>query len=126
MLFFFFNDTATTEIYTLSYTTLFRSAAARAGEGTVPRTADGRAHGVRAPVGRAPARAGGAPCEVVGRGGAAHEAALRGLRFDFRGERLSEGLIRATKRLDSPARRPSGTNVAHPMDCARVSSRGAS
>src|SRR2546430_3428354 len=25
MLFFFFNDTATTEIYTLSYTTLFRS-----------------------------------------------------------------------------------------------------
>src|SRR5256886_13154725 len=27
--FFFFNDTATTEIYTLSYTTLFRSPAAR-------------------------------------------------------------------------------------------------
>src|SRR5574340_735195 len=26
LLFFFFNDTATTEIYTLSYTTLFRSA----------------------------------------------------------------------------------------------------
>src|SRR2546430_16243985 len=29
--FFFFNDTATTEIYPLSYTTLFRSAAARRG-----------------------------------------------------------------------------------------------
>src|SRR5580765_3979759 len=28
-IFFFFNDTATTEIYTLSYTTLFRSRAAR-------------------------------------------------------------------------------------------------
>src|SRR6266705_5956490 len=27
LLFFFFNDTATTEIYTLSYTTLFRSEA---------------------------------------------------------------------------------------------------
>src|SRR3989454_10105367 len=30
-LFFFFNDTATTEIYTLSYTTLFRSMLIRAG-----------------------------------------------------------------------------------------------
>src|SRR2546427_5992937 len=29
MLIFFFNDTATTEIYTLSYTTLFRSPASR-------------------------------------------------------------------------------------------------
>src|SRR5438874_12696867 len=31
--FFFFNDTATTEIYTLSYTTLFRSCSRRAGGG---------------------------------------------------------------------------------------------
>src|SRR5438094_9017738 len=36
--FFFFNDTATTEIYTLSYTTLFRS----------PHTAS---HGARCPTG---------------------------------------------------------------------------
>src|SRR2546421_12323469 len=33
--FFFFNDTATTEIYTLSYTTLFRSLHGREGEATV-------------------------------------------------------------------------------------------
>src|SRR2546430_8162868 len=31
--FFFFNDTATTEIYTLSYTTLFRSPSTRSGRG---------------------------------------------------------------------------------------------
>src|SRR2546426_9290736 len=40
--FFFFNDTATTEIYTLSYTTLFRSQVrrGRAGIVRVPRDLD--------------------------------------------------------------------------------------
>src|SRR2546426_12005664 len=35
--FFFFNDTATTEIYTLSLTTLFRSACARGARDGAPR-----------------------------------------------------------------------------------------
>src|SRR5437667_4472108 len=34
--FFFFNDTATTEIYTLSYTTLFRSGRNRTPSGSLP------------------------------------------------------------------------------------------
>src|SRR2546422_8226390 len=39
-MFFFFNDTATTEIYTLSYTTLFRSAVG----GRTPRGRSGAPH----------------------------------------------------------------------------------
>src|SRR5438105_11348794 len=42
-LFFFFNDTATTEIYTLPYTTLFRSE---------PRSWCSESHGVYVPFGR--------------------------------------------------------------------------
>src|SRR6266511_712189 len=42
--FFFFNDPATTEIYTLSYTTLFRSSPAR--------SAAGRSYRRRRPLGR--------------------------------------------------------------------------
>src|SRR6266513_3707833 len=38
--FFFFNDTATTEIYTLSYTTLFRSRIQRTGSGFAQRDED--------------------------------------------------------------------------------------
>src|SRR5207237_10938549 len=51
------------------------------------------------PARRAPARAGGAPGEVVGRGGAAHEAAFRRSRVlaVVGGERLSEGLTPALR-----------------------------
>src|SRR5712664_4595443 len=45
--FFFFNDTATTEIYTLSYTTLFRSRArpVRRQRGRLPRLPGGFGYG---------------------------------------------------------------------------------
>src|SRR5258705_13506094 len=49
--FFFFNDTATTEIYTFPYTTLFRSHDDRGRAGGGRATADGHRHGVRAGVG---------------------------------------------------------------------------
>src|SRR2546422_3807272 len=51
-LFFFFNDTATTEIYTLSYTTLFRSLRARARDGRHDVAGEQR----RQVLGRAPER----------------------------------------------------------------------
>src|SRR3712207_6948673 len=58
LFFFFFNDTATTEIYTLSYTTLFRSRDTRsAGDGehpaaVPPGAAGGRDRGGRHRPGR--------------------------------------------------------------------------
>src|SRR2546426_5363800 len=54
--FFFFNDTATTEIYTLPYTTLFRSAAARRDRGD--RRARRGVPGLRGPDRDPAARAG--------------------------------------------------------------------
>src|SRR6266567_5029845 len=56
MLFFFFNDTATTEIYTLSLHDALPISAARAQSGRAERTA----RGVRGGRGPAPARAAGA------------------------------------------------------------------
>src|SRR2546422_1922619 len=52
--FFFFNDTATTEIYTLSYTTLFRSASDAGGNGR--HGAPVRGAGARSDAGRPRAR----------------------------------------------------------------------
>src|SRR3712207_8739732 len=52
-LIFFFNDTATTEIYTLSHTTLFRSLG---GQRARPPRGRVQSHGGRAARARAPAR----------------------------------------------------------------------
>src|SRR5580765_4646344 len=55
VIFFFFNDTATTEIYTLSYTTLFRSCSRRRRRrrarpaGSVPRACSSRRTSISGP-----------------------------------------------------------------------------
>src|SRR5687768_18266470 len=61
--FCFFNDTATTEIYTLSYTTLFRSGAAPPAPASNGRAGPVRRCATRAPGPRsATAAAPGSPC----------------------------------------------------------------
>src|SRR5712672_4248635 len=59
--FFFFNDTATTEIYTLSYSTLFRSRRSRS---SVRRTPDRSSRPCRAPTSAVSARSEGHTSEL--------------------------------------------------------------
>src|SRR6266581_9734334 len=103
--FFFFNDTATTEIYTLSHTTLFRSP-----HGIVPRDGGvGPAAAGGPPVGPARARAGRDP----------HD----GARGSARARRALAQLPRQVPRGESDAQEDAG--AVRPVPRPRGSAGGA-